>query len=77
MRKPNPLIFRRMLEMLKLDAHEILFVGDTPREDVIGARNAGIPIAWLSRGKGPLPESIPTPDFVIDDLTGLPALLEL
>jgi FMN phosphatase YigB (HAD superfamily) len=76
-RKPNPLIFRRMLEMLRLGPDEILFVGDTPREDVIGARNAGIPIAWLSRGKGPLPEGIPAPDFVLDDLTGLPALLDL
>ena len=47
------------------------------REDVIGARNAGIPIAWLSRGKGPLPEGIPAPDFMLEDLTGLPALLDL
>jgi putative hydrolase of the HAD superfamily len=76
LRKPNPLIFRRMLEMLDLEAHEILFVGDTPREDVVGARNAGIAIAWLSRGKGPISESMPTPDFVLEDLTGLPALLE-
>jgi FMN phosphatase YigB (HAD superfamily) len=76
-RKPNPLIFQRMLEMLRLGPDEILFVGDTPREDVIGARNAGIPIAWLSRGKGALPEGIPAPDFILDDLTGLPALLEL
>jgi len=76
LRKPNPLIFRRMLEMLNLEAHEILFVGDTPREDVVGARNAGIAIAWLSRGKGPISESIPTPDFILEDLTGLPALLE-
>jgi FMN phosphatase YigB (HAD superfamily) len=66
-----------MLEMLRLGPDEILFVGDTPREDVIGAHNAGIPIAWLSRGKGPLPEGIPAPDFILDDLTGLPALLEL
>lgn len=77
LRKPNPLIFRRMLEMLGLEPDEVLFVGDTPREDVIGARNAGIPTAWLSRGKGTLPEDIPTPDFILDDLTGLPALLDL
>ncbi len=77
MRKPNPLIFRRMLEMLNLAPEEILFVGDTPRDDVLGARNAGIPIAWLSRGKGALPEGIPAPDFIIEDLTGLPALLDL
>ncbi len=77
LRKPNPLIFQRMLEMLRLGPEQILFVGDTPREDVSGARNAGIPTAWLSRGKGPLPEGIPEPDFILNDLTGLPALLDV
>ena len=37
LRKPNPRIYRQMLEMLKLDAAEVLFVGDTPREDVARA----------------------------------------
>lgn len=76
LRKPNPMIFRRMLEILALEPERVLFVGDTPREDVMGARNVGIPTAWLSRGKGPFPEDLPAPDFVFDDITGLPALLE-
>ena len=76
LRKPNPMIFRRMLEILALEPQSVLFVGDTPREDVMGARNVGIPTAWLSRGKGPFPEDLPAPDFVFDDITGLPALLE-
>ena len=76
LRKPNPMIFRRMLEILALEPESVLFVGDTPREDVMGARNVGIPTAWLSRGKGPFPEDLPAPDFVFDDITGLPALLE-
>jgi FMN phosphatase YigB (HAD superfamily) len=77
LRKPDRRIFEHMRERLGLAPHEILFVGDTPRDDVLGARNAGIPIAWLSRGKGDLPEGIPAPDFILEDLTGLPALLDL
>jgi len=43
LRKPDPRIFRRMLAMLDLAPHEVLFVGDTPREDVWGAYQIGIP----------------------------------
>ncbi len=75
LRKPNPLIFRRMLEMLGLGPAQVLFVGDTPREDVMGAHNAGIPVAWLSQNKGPLPDGVPAPDFILTDLAELPAML--
>ena len=42
LRKPNPRIYRQMLEMLRLDAAEVLFVGDTPREDVAGPQEVGM-----------------------------------
>ena len=76
LRKPNPQIFRRMLAMLDLAPHEVLFVGDTPRDDVLGASQVGIPTAWISRGRA-LPDDIPTPHFTISDLAELPALLEV
>lgn len=74
-RKPNPLIFERMLKMLELPPHEILFVGDTPGHDVMGPKRAGMRTAWISAGAAPLPEGIPAPDFVIDDLIELPGIL--
>src|ERR1700752_4286573 len=40
LRKPNPLIYQRILEMLRVEPHAILFVGDTPLEDVLGPRLA-------------------------------------
>jgi len=75
LRKPNPRIYRRMLEMLKLDASEVLFVGDTPREDVQGPQLAGMHTAWISKGATAVPDGIPQPHFVIADLADLPAIL--
>jgi len=76
-RKPHPGIFRRALDGFHLEPHEVLFVGDTPRDDVHGAHAAGIPVAWLSAGKGPFPSDIAAPDFTLDRLRDLPALLGL
>ncbi len=77
LRKPDPRIFRRMLEMLGLTPDEILYVGDTPLDDVWGAYQVGIPTAWISKGAPGLPEGIPQPRFTITDLSELPRLLGL
>jgi len=77
LRKPNPQIYRRMLEMLNLDASEVLFVGDTPREDVDGPHRVGMRTAWISKGVAAVPEGIPQPHFTIADLADLPAILGL
>ena len=75
LRKPNPQIYRRMLEMLRLDASDVLFVGDTPREDVAGPQQVGMRAAWISKGAAAVPEGIPQPHFTIRDLSELPAIL--
>jgi FMN phosphatase YigB (HAD superfamily) len=76
LRKPHPDIFKRMMEMMKVeDPRTILFVGDTPRFDITGPHRAGMRTVWLSEGKEPLTPEIPTPDFVIGNLSELPALL--
>ncbi len=41
-RKPDPLIFRKALESLNVEAADAVFVGDTPKTDVKGARNVGM-----------------------------------
>jgi FMN phosphatase YigB (HAD superfamily) len=64
-----------MLEMLRLDAAEVLFVGDTPREDVAGPQEVGMQTAWISKGAVAVPEGIPQPHFTIRDLSELPAIL--
>jgi putative hydrolase of the HAD superfamily len=75
LRKPNPLIYQRILTMLHVEPHTILFVGDTPREDVLGPRLAAMRVAWVNKRGAPLPEGIPEPDLVVADIAELPALL--
>jgi FMN phosphatase YigB (HAD superfamily) len=75
LRKPNPAIFAQMLDKLQLEPADVLFVGDTAREDVLGAHRAGIPVVWLSENKGPFPPEIETPQYTIANLTELPKLL--
>src|SRR5579859_7931716 len=75
LRKPNPQIYHRMLEMLRLDAPDVLFVGDTPREDVDGPQRVGMHTAWISRGATAVPDGIPQPNYIINDLAELPAIL--
>lgn len=75
LRKPHPEVFRQIAEMLEATPAEILFVGDTPRYDVLGAHQAGMRTAWLSDRKDPLTPDIPAPDYIIKDLSELPALL--
>jgi putative hydrolase of the HAD superfamily len=48
-RKPDPSIFDPALELAQCDPGEALHVGDTPGEDVEGARAAGIRALLLSR----------------------------
>jgi putative hydrolase of the HAD superfamily len=47
--KPHPAIFWQALEQMKVPASRALYVGDSYRHDVAGARNAGLDVAWLVR----------------------------
>jgi len=77
LRKPNIEIYRRMLELLRVPADEVLFVGDAPREDIFGPQQVGMHTAWISNGMERPPQGIPSPEFIIRDLAKLPRLLEI
>jgi putative hydrolase of the HAD superfamily len=49
-RKPDPSIFDPALALAQCDPADALHVGDTPEEDVEGARAAGIRALLLTRG---------------------------
>jgi HAD superfamily hydrolase (TIGR01549 family) len=51
-RKPDPRIFDAALEEAGCAPEEALHVGDTPAEDIAGARAAGIPALLLDRRGG-------------------------
>jgi HAD superfamily hydrolase (TIGR01549 family) len=75
-RKPNPLIFKQILELMRLQPEDILFVGDTPHDDVLGSKGVGMHSAWIrTRNHRELPEGIPAPDIIIADLAELPGRL--
>jgi len=70
--KPHETIFRRMLELLHVEAGEAAMVGDTVDDDIEGARAVGMAAILLDR-EGRYPDVDPR----LDDLRGLPAALGL
>jgi putative hydrolase of the HAD superfamily len=49
--KPNPAPYLRALADLGVEAHDAIFVGDSPATDIPGARNAGMRAVLLQRNK--------------------------
>lgn len=49
-RKPSPLPFRRMLELMKIPPHETLMVGDWAERDVVGAAQVGMKTVFARYG---------------------------
>jgi FMN phosphatase YigB (HAD superfamily) len=76
-KKPDRAIFARLLEAWPLAAQSILFIGDNPQLDVLGARNAGFCALWLAKGRPwPLEESPPPAVDTLDELEAALALLD-
>jgi HAD superfamily hydrolase (TIGR01662 family) len=75
-RKPHPSLFRRALVDVNVPASEAVFVGDSLRNDIAGAKAAGMR-AVLTRQyrQESLEDTDPTPDVVIDRLRELPDVL--
>ncbi|MCC6417086.1 MAG: HAD family hydrolase [Gemmataceae bacterium] len=69
--KPRTPIFREAATRLGLEPAQILYVGDSPLADVLGARHAGMSVAWINRLGATRPESIPEPDTEITTLMEL------
>ena len=71
--KPHPRIFQTALDALGIeDPSHALYVGDSPREDILGPQNLGIPAAWLNRAGDDWPAHIGDhPDYEIATLLGL------
>ena len=70
-KKPEPAIFLAAAKCLGIPPHGILFVGDNPEADIVGAANVGMRTAWLQRGQRWPAHLTPTPDFTMDSLNNL------
>ena len=74
--KPQPELFREMLQRLSLDPEEAVYVGDRHYEDVHGASSVGMNAIWIDRNDRGLREDLPPPAHRVASLLELPALIE-
>lgn len=70
--KPHPTIFQAALDRLGVPAREAVMVGDSPEEDVEGARALGMDAILVDRD-----DRYPEVEARLTDLYGLPAALGL
>jgi putative hydrolase of the HAD superfamily len=79
-RKPNPRIFRAVLDEWGMGPDEAVMVGDMLGADVLGAKNAGVRSVWatMQAGRGANEAHLDTivPDAKIASLSELLPLLE-
>jgi 2-haloalkanoic acid dehalogenase type II len=73
--KPHEAIFRSFAEEVGAGADQVLYVGDSPFADVLGAKNASMRVAWVNRHGARLGEGMPSPDHEIASLEELLNLL--
>lgn len=71
--KPRPELFVAGLETVDCPAHRALHVGDSLTSDVAGARELGIPVAWVNRAGRPSP-STAAPTYELRSLVDLARL---
>lgn len=74
--KSEPDIYRQVQKLAKIEAKQMVHVGDDPLHDVTGAKAAGSYAIWLNRQNNPWQLEDCHPDAVISNLYELPAILE-
>ena len=74
LRKPQPEIFRKAADRLDVQAGESIFIGDNPKADVIGAKNAGMKAIWK---RSPYQKEPEEADAIIDELGAIPSVIAL
>jgi len=69
--KPSPYLFTKAIETVAGDRAKIVFVGDSLRRDIAGAKAVGLSTVWLNARNDTGEEDAPIPDLVIQDLREL------
>lgn len=73
--KPHPRIFTDALAALGVKPEAALFVGDSPSEDIVGAKGVGMDVAWVNALDKPLPRGVPVPNYTVRTIPELQLLL--
>ena len=74
--KPAPMGFLRVLRESGVSPEETVYVGDTPLDDVHGARLLGMRAAWINRSGAAWDPSLLAPDYEVSGLEELERALE-
>lgn len=74
--KPHPDIFAHAADCAKVSPGNILFVGDSPQTDIVGAASSGFKTAWFNQHSHAGHDAIPA-DFTFDAFEQLDAWLGL
>lgn len=74
-RKPSPKIFEKALQALGVNASETVFVGDSAKHDIEGAKKCGIKTILVKKESNNEDEETGNPDKRIFDLRELPRAL--
>lgn len=70
--KPKSEFYLKILKALDADPDEVLFVGDSLIDDVIGPQNVGLKTCWINRKNADLGNV--NPNYVVNSLTELLSL---
>lgn len=74
-RKPRPEIFIAACDAMKSKPCECLFVGDSWRCDIVGAKALGMDTVWINTERSAAPEEGQKPDYDLGDLEELSLIL--
>lgn len=69
--KPNIEIFRLMEGRLHLSSEDLVYVGDSYENDVIGAKAAGWKVIWYNHRERLVENQVLTPDKTVKDLVSI------
>lgn len=74
--KPDPVIFQACVKAMDLPPQEMVYVGDNPELDVLGAYNGGLLPIWVKTSVGWGFPDIRRAPYEINDISELEALLD-
>jgi len=78
-RKPSSIIFKDALNRLRVSVDQAVYVGDSPIEDIKGAKEAGLKTVFVPSQFNTLKDlsdSLQKPDFIVKDLRELAKTIE-
>lgn len=74
--KPDPRIYKHIMELLNTDKDHAIFVGDRPAADILGANRVGMASVWMKPAHINHDLCDAKPDYIINKLDQLLPILE-